>query len=322
MIIKPILIYALLFCISKKAFVQGALSGERYRVLISSDIGGDDEDDDQSFVHYLIYADLFDAEGLVSSPPGKGTAKDFMEVIDIYEKDFSILKKHSSNYPAPSFFRSIVKQGAPEPAPATGFSQSTEGSNWIIHCARKNDQRPLYVLVWGAISDLAQALHDAPDIKSKIRVHFIGSWNQRQDKYAFQYINAHHPDLWMIHDNSSFRGWYVGGNQSGDFDNKSFIEKHIRNHGALGNYFYPLKGSSIKMGDSPTVARLLWGDPSNPEIDSWGGSFDRLSGRPNWWIDSQDPAKAEGDYPGAKTVNKWREHYLRDWETRMNRIHR
>jgi hypothetical protein len=38
----------------------GALTGERFRVIVSTDIGGGDEDDDQSMVHYLLYADLFD----------------------------------------------------------------------------------------------------------------------------------------------------------------------------------------------------------------------------------------------------------------------
>ncbi|MBD3375545.1 DUF1593 domain-containing protein, partial [candidate division KSB1 bacterium] len=45
-----------------------ALSGERFRVLVSTDIGGSDPDDFQSMIHYLLYADLFDTEGLISSP--------------------------------------------------------------------------------------------------------------------------------------------------------------------------------------------------------------------------------------------------------------
>lgn len=38
---------------------SGALAGERYRVIVSTDIGGSDPDDFQSMVHYLLYADLF-----------------------------------------------------------------------------------------------------------------------------------------------------------------------------------------------------------------------------------------------------------------------
>jgi hypothetical protein len=40
---------------------------------------------------------------------------------------------------------------------------------------------------------------------------------------------------------------------------------------------------------------------------------------PNWWIDDPDPAVAEGNVPGAKSVNRWREDFLRDFAERMKR---
>jgi Cellulose-binding Sde182, nucleoside hydrolase-like domain len=40
----------------------------RPRVIVSTDVGGTDPDDFQSMVHFLLYADMFDVEGLVSSP--------------------------------------------------------------------------------------------------------------------------------------------------------------------------------------------------------------------------------------------------------------
>ena len=63
------------------------LYSERYRVIVSTDIGGSDPDDFQSMVHYLLYADLFDTEGLISSPWGAGRVSDIFEVIEQYEKD-------------------------------------------------------------------------------------------------------------------------------------------------------------------------------------------------------------------------------------------
>ncbi|MBD3267574.1 DUF1593 domain-containing protein, partial [bacterium] len=129
--------YSLIFilCIVGSVFADptgGALEGNRYRVIISSDIGGSDEDDDQSFVHYLVYSDLFDTEGLISSPPKDGRRKDFLEVIDLYAKDYPHLSKHSKKYPKPDYLRAISKQGAVDPAPQKGFSTPTEGSEWII----------------------------------------------------------------------------------------------------------------------------------------------------------------------------------------------
>ena len=41
---------------------------ESPRVLISTDIGGTDPDDNQSMIHLMMYSDLFQLEGLVSSP--------------------------------------------------------------------------------------------------------------------------------------------------------------------------------------------------------------------------------------------------------------
>jgi hypothetical protein len=305
----------------------GALAGNRYRVIISSDIGGSDEDDIQSLIHYLVYSDLFDTEGIISSPPGKGRKADILKVIGEYEKDYPNLIGHSDRsatqmadkYPTPDYLRSISMQGAIDPAPQQGYSNPTEGSRWIIRCAKKKDQRPLYVLVWGSITDIAQALHDDPGIKEKIRVHFIASWNQRQDPNSFAYIDKNHPDLWCIYNNSTFRGWYVGGQQDGDFGNKSFVEKYVKDHGALGVYFATLKGGGIKMGDTPSYAYLLRGNPDDPTKESWGGRFIRKEGRPNWWVDDPDPALKEADYPGAKTVNKWRQEYLGDWQKRMDR---
>jgi hypothetical protein len=310
---------------SAHALEGGALAGSRYRVLISSDIGGSDEDDIQSMIHYLLYCDLFDTEGIISSPPGKGRKADILKVIDVYERDFAKLTTPtgpgawSDKYPAPDYLRSISKQGATDPAPEKGYSEPTEGSEWIVHCAGKKDERPLYVLVWGAITDVAQALRDEPGIKKKIRVHFIASWNQRNDENAFKYIDEHHPDTWFIHNDTTFRGWYIGGEQGGDLGNKSFVDTHVKGRGALGDYFATLKDGSIKMGDTPTVSYLLRGTPEDPTKESWGGRFVKKEGRPNWYMDDPDPALAEAGRPGAKTVNKWREEYLRDFEKRFDR---
>ena len=259
----------------------GSLDSHRYRTLVSTDIGGTDPDDFQSMVHLLLYADVLDIEGLLSSPYGQGRKKDILQVIDCYENDFENLKTYSKHYPKPNALRAITKQGEIERAPYAGIRQSTEGSNWIVQCARQDDPRPLYILTWGGIEDIAQALHDAPDILSKLRVYWIGGPNKKWSPDAYQYIVDHHPNLWIIETNAAYRGWFTGGNQTGNWGNSAFVAKHIADHGALGNFFNTQLGGTIKMGDTPSVAWLLKGTPEDPSKPSWGGQFVRAWDRPH-----------------------------------------
>ncbi len=256
------------------------LAAERHRVIVSTDIGGTDPDDFQSLVHLLVYADVLDIEGLISSPFGPGRKLHILDVIDCYDKDFANLKTYSYKYPTPDALRAITKQGGTEIAPYVGVQAPTEGSRWLVECARRDDPRPLHVLVWGGIEDLAQALHDAPDILPKLRVHYIGGPNKKWGPNAYQYIATHHPKLWIIEANATYRGWFTGGNQSGEWGNKEFVKQHIVGHGALGDFFNE-QLESIKMGDTPSVGWLLNGKPEDPSQPGWGGQFVRAWKRPH-----------------------------------------
>ncbi|MBQ8655115.1 MAG: DUF1593 domain-containing protein [Clostridia bacterium] len=252
---------------------RGALEGERFRVIVTTDIGGSDPDDFQSMVHYLLYSDVFDTEGLISSPWGEGRASDIHAVIDEYEKDYPKLRAHSPRYPYPDELRAVTFQGTPDFAPYKGWSQPTEASEHIIRCARKEDERPLYLLMWGLLEDLAQALHDAPDILPRLRVHYIGGPNKKWGPNAYAYIRKNFPDLWMIENNSTYRGWFNGGDMTAPWGNDTFVSTYAADSGALGHYFNTHLGGVIKMGDTPTVAWLLRGNPEDPESESWGGSY-------------------------------------------------
>ena len=395
----------------------------RHRVIVSTDIGGTDPDDFQSMVHLLLYADVLKLEGLISSPYGPGRKEHILKVIERYERDFPNLKRFSNAYPTPEELRTITKQGATERADYSGVGIPTEGSRWIIECARADDPRPLYVLVWGGLEDLAQALHDAPDILPRLRVYWIGGPNKKWSPDAYQYIANHYPELWMIEANATYRGWFVGGNQTGKWSNTGFVEEHVAEKGSLGRFFNTQLGGVIKMGDTPSVGWLLKGTPEDPSLPGWGGQFVRawdlpyyrynrmttevdhmqefgilemvlplgsaleetteaflevtnqslighmpgdgtvhfrfspkaagvytftirsnspiLDGRtggitaltvspdvtqhpstthPNWWTDDPSQELSEDGHIGVKTVNRWREDYLRDFEARMERI--
>jgi hypothetical protein len=295
----------------------GALAGDRPRVIVSTDIGGSDPDDFQSMVHLLVCADVLEIEGLVSSPPQAGRAKHILEAIDAYEKDFENLRRRSKGYPLPDALRAVTRQGATDPAPATGWSAATEGSQWIVRRAKADEGRPLWLLVWGSITDVAQAVHDEPSIKNRIRVYSIGSWNTGQDRAARDYLFKYHPDLWWIESDTTFRGMYVGGRQDGEWGNRAFVDQHVKGYGALGDLFYRKK-RDIKMGDTPSLLYLLRGDVNDPIAPHWGGEFVKTDHGENYWTDDPDRALSEGGRAGAKTVSRWRLEYLQDWRRRMD----
>ena len=74
------------------------------------------------------------------------------------------------------------------------------------------------------------------------------------------------------------------------------------------------------MGDTPSVLYLLSGDPDQPASPHWRGQFRATDHGSHYWTDLSDASYCEGRYEGAKTVNVWREEYLRDWQTRLDWI--
>lgn len=286
------------------------------RIIVSTDIGGDDPDDYQSLVHLLVYADRFSIEGLISSPPGRGRKKHIEEVLDAYAIDFPKLQRKAKGFPSPKALFAVTHQGATDPQSDSLPGPPSDGAKWIISKAMEKKHNPLYILVWGSITDVAQAVHSSPEIKKNIRIYSIGSWNTLQDKKSRDYLYRHHPDLWWIENNTTFRGMYMGGYQDEDYSNTTFVEQHVKGHGALGELFWQKK-KDIKMGDTPSVLYFLHGNIEQPEAQSWGGSFVK-GDRPHYWSDNPDPELAENGRAGARSVNTFRKQFLEDWKIRMN----
>ena len=253
-----------------------AMASVRPRILVSTDIGGTDPDDNQSMIHLLMYSDRFDIEGLVSSPSfGEGSAKEIKRMISIYAKDYTKLKANAPGLVAPDSLASLCKQGRKGLAPFKGYGEPTEGSDWIVRMARKDDPRPLWVLVWGTLEDVAQALHDAPDIESRIRVYWIGGPNKKWGVNSYAYIAANFPDLWMIEANATYRGFIADGKNDGTYD-KGYYDYAMRGAGHMGADFINYYKGVPKMGDTPSLLYMMDGDPENPMKECWGGSFVRF----------------------------------------------
>jgi hypothetical protein len=250
------------------------------RILISTDIGGTDPDDNQSMTHFLMYGYLFETEGLISSPSyGKGNKNELLRMIDLYEKDLPILMKHQQGYPSPFTLRAVCKQGRSGGAPFAGYTTATEGSNWIIQCAKKTGNQPLWVLVWGGLEDVAQALHDAPEIQWNIKVYWIGGPNKKWSANSYAYIVANFPNLWFIECNSSYYGFFSDAIPD-SVSNRTYYDDYIKGAGFLGKDYKNYYKGNVKMGDTPSLLYLMNGDPNDPLKESWGGSYEKFDHSP------------------------------------------
>ena len=251
------------------------------RILVSTDIGGTDPDDNQSMAHLLMYSDKFIIEGLVSSPSyGKGSKQEILRMISLYEKDLPKLEQHQNSFATPGYLRSVTKQGRSGNAPYKGYTTATEGSKWVIKCAKKKSAQPLWVLVWGGLEDVAQALHDAPEIQNKIRVYWIGGPNKKWSANSYAYIAKNFPKLWFIEVNSSYYGFFSNNNILDSIKTSDYYDKYIHAAGHLGKDFKNYYGGDVKMGDTPSLLYMMDGNPDNPMRESWGGSFKKLDYSP------------------------------------------
>ena len=107
------------------------------RIIVSTDIGGTDPDDNQLMIHLLMYSDKVLIEGLISSPSYGDGSKEILRMIDLYEKDYPVLQQHSRDLLTPQYLRSVSKLETKRRLSFSGYSSSTECSDWIIRCANK-----------------------------------------------------------------------------------------------------------------------------------------------------------------------------------------
>ena len=261
------------------------------RIIVSTDIGGTDPDDNQSMTHFLMYNSQFDIEGIISSASyGPGSKEEILRMIDIYEADYEKLKKHDKDLLAPQELRKLCKQGRRGLASYKGYDDKTEGSECIVECARRSSDRPLWILVWGTLEDVAQALHDAPDIKDNIRVYWIGGPNKKWGVNSYAYIAENFPDLWFIENNAAYRG-FISDNNVHDKYNTGYYDAAIKGAGQLGKDFKNYYKGIVKMGDTPSLLYMMDGDPSDPTGESWGGSFERCTHSPRVVFDRTATAR-------------------------------
>lgn len=268
-----------------------AQTNEKNRVIILSDIEAD-PDDTQSFVRLFLYSNQIDIKGIVATTScwhKTSVEPEFIEkIIHAYGKVQPNLVKHEAGFPSEKDLLSLVKSGLPKYGMlGVGDGKDSEGSDWIIKILEEEDERPLWISVWGGVNTLAQALHkidntkskkEAKKLISKLRVYTISD----QDDSGI-WIRNKYPELFYIvtpGDDYGSATWtgintFIKGINNEVISNKWLAENIQQDHGPLG-LEYPDVAWGVE-GDTPAFLSLIPNGLNNaehPEWGAWGGRYE------------------------------------------------
>jgi hypothetical protein len=260
------------------------------RMIVLSDIEAD-PDDSQTLVRLLLYSNQIDIEGLIATTSVHQKARvapeTIRKIIDGYNKVQPSLLKHEPGYPTAQSLLSVVKQGLPVYGiEGVGKGKDSEGSEWIIKVLEKDDNRPLWISVWGGPNCLAQALWkiketksaaDAKKLISKLRVYTISD----QDDTGY-WLRKNFPDLFYIVSPGNYgtSTWVainreIKGINNEVISNNWLADNIQQGHGPLGA-LYPDVAYGME-GDTPSWLMLIQNglnNPDHPDWGSWGGRYE------------------------------------------------
>ncbi len=350
---------SLLLLMAFDQFHVFAQADKRHRVLVLTDIEAD-PDDTQSLIRFLLYSNQWDVEGLIATTSihqqTRVAPESILKVLDAYRKVHLNLLKHEKNYPAYDVLKSKVKKGlAVYGMQGVGEGKDSEGSDWIIKALEKQDNRPLWVSVWGGPNTLAQALWkikqtkgatEAERLYKKLRVYTISD----QDDSG-PWIRKNFPSVFFIVTpgyNYAKATWLgiafpLPGSNT-EVTSADWLAKNIQQgHGPLGAA-YPDVAYGME-GDTPAFLNLIsngLNDAERPNFGGWGGRYelylpdfeDSNTGmfkRENWpkdepetrliWTNANDSVVSPVDkktYGGNReTIWRWRSDFQNDFAARM-----
>ena len=261
------------------------------RMIVLTDIGAE-VDDTESMVRLLLYSDVIDIQGLIATTSTwKRTSvspKLIQAVIGAYAKVYGNLVKNDPNYPPAAALAALVKRGRAEYGMSgVGAGKDSQGSDWIIQTLETNDDRPLWITVWGGANTLAQALYklraakppaEVDRLVAKLRVYTISD----QDDSG-PWIRKNFPKLFYIvtpggdYATATWTGinTAIPGIDNTTISNKWLAEHIQQGHGPMGAA-YPDVAYGME-GDTPSWLGLIpngLSDPEHPDWGGWGGRYE------------------------------------------------
>ena len=268
-----------------------AESNKKHRMIVLTDIEAD-PDDTQTLVRLLLYSNVIDIKGLIATTScwhkTRVDPESIKKVIEAYGKVQPNLNKHEAGFPDAEFLLALVKSGLPKYGMlGVGWVEGSEGSQWIIKELEKDDDRPLWISVWGGVNTLAQALFKikntktksgAKELIAKLRVYTISD----QDDSGI-WIRNNFPELFYIVSPGDHYGsatWsainsYVKGINNQTISNSWIAQNIQQGHGPLGAS-YPDVAWGME-GDTPSWLSLIpngLNEGEHPEWGGWGGRYE------------------------------------------------
>lgn len=340
------LFFAILLAISSSCSTEKTVSvtGSKPRVIVTSD---GEIDDECSMVRFLLYANEWDIEGIVTSSSqyhwhGHNWAGDdwIDPYLAAYAEVYPNLINHDKNFPTPEYLKSINFLGNVE---TEGEMDSiTPGSQHIVKVLLdETDNNPIWIQAWGGTNTIARALktieEEHPEkmeqVAAKLRFFFI--WEQ--DSTYQSYIRPNWgkfniPTIisdqfealayrWKIIQPEEMHQYFVG----------SWMKENILNdHGALCSLYKSHIGGEKEgfddgdfrsEGDSPAFIHTIptgLRSMESPDWGGWGGRYVKV--RENTWL---DPVPVEGyTYPEGRwyTNSAWGRNATREGLTSNNSV--
>ncbi|RAI89923.1 DUF1593 domain-containing protein [Algoriphagus yeomjeoni] len=281
---------------------------EKPRVIVTSD---GEIDDECSLVRFLLYANEWDIEGIITSSSqyhwhGHKWAGDDWAVpyLDAYAKVQPNLLKHDKDYPTAEFLKSRTFLGNVETEGE--MEKITAGSQHIVKVLLdESDARPIWIQAWGGTNTIARALktieEDHPEkmdaVASKIRFYFIWEQDDTFQKYIRPVWGKYNiPTIISDQFIAIFYHWkkYLPEAEqkhlAADWMNENILEAH----GPLLS-MYPAheegdkgfdKGDFRSEGDSPAFLHIIptgLRSMESPDYGGWGGRYVKV--RENTWLD-------------------------------------
>ena len=308
-------------------FKPGPTNG-RPRVIATSD---GEIDDECSMVRFLLYANEWDIEGIVTSSSQyhwqghRWAGDDWVDpYLKAYAQIYSNLVKHDPAYPTPNYLRERTVLGNVK---AEGeMDEVTAGSQLIAKVLLdETDDRPIWLQAWGGPNTIARALktieQQHPErmtqVAKKIRFFFI--WEQ--DSTYQDYIRPH----WgkyniptIVSDQFVAFAYHwekILPEQTHDAFRGGWMNRHIlKDHGPLcALYKAHDDGRFRSEGDSPAFLHSIPNglrSAESPDWGGWGGRYVRV--RENTWL---DPVLEPGyEYPEGRwyTSTAWGRSRMRE----------